>query len=226
MDVPQARRLERPAWINARTVLGLLLFVIALLGTQRVIDASSVSTPVWTVRTDVPAGTVLAPTDVTLTEVNLPEDVLVHYAGASTSIAGAVVTRSVTAGEMVPLGALVAEDDAPGSRLLTVAVGDGTVTVGRIETGDVVDVYATFSAGEPGAVTRLLVSGVEVVEVLSTSSLVSGDDLIDGITLRLGAEDAARVAFAVRNAELDIARVTGELGETGTTEVNEGDLRR
>lgn len=219
MEVAEAKRLGTPSWVNARTVLGALLFLVALVGTQRVISANQQVTSVWSAARDIPAGTVLGASDLISTEVNLPTDALRLYALASTPTGSAVVIESLNAGELVPIASLAASGSEVEGRLITIPIGVDHAVGGELRPGDRVDVFASFDAGSPRAVTRLLVADVEVVEPVRAGGLVSGGGSLIGLTLRVPTSEVASVAFAIRNAEIDIVRIAGASGEIVDDEV-------
>lgn len=219
MEVAEAKRLGTPSWVNARTLLGAILFLVALVGTQRVIAANQRVTTVWSAGRDIPAGTVLGPNDLIPIDVNLPADALDLYASASTPTGSAVVVESLNAGELVPLASLAASGSEVEGRLITIPIGVDHAVGGELRPGDRVDVFASFGAGSPRAVTRLLVSDVEVVDPVRSGGLVADGGSLIGLTLRVPTSEAASVAFAIRNAEIDIVRIAGASGESVDDEV-------
>lgn len=219
MDVAEAKRVGTPSWVNARTLLGAILFLVALVGTQRVISANQQVTAVWSAARDIPAGTVLSPDDLLSINVNLPANALDLYALASTPTGSAVVVESLSAGELVPLASLAASGSEVEGRLITIPIGVDHAVGGELRPGDRVDVFASFDAGSPRAVTRLLVADVEVVEPVRAGGLVAGGGSLIGLTLRVPTSEAASVAFAIRNAEIDIVRIAGASGEAVEQEV-------
>jgi len=225
MDVPQAQRLERPAWLNARTVLGLLLFFTSLLGAQRVLAMSDRTIGVWAAATDLAVDTVLQPEHLELSQVQLPPDVAGAYALEATDLVGAVVTRSVKVGELVPLAAVASEGSVAVGRSVTLPVTPEHAAGGDFAPGDRVDVFATFDADDVRARTILLVSGVEVVSTISVGGLVSGESAITGVTIAVPPEDAARVVFAGRVADIDVVPVTGAPSGTPNATVRGSDFR-
>ena len=59
---------------------------------------------------------------------------------------------------------------------------------------------------------------------MTAGGLTLGEDALVGITVAISPEDSARVAFAVRTAEIDIVRVVGAVGTTGTETVRAEDF--
>jgi pilus assembly protein CpaB len=223
MDIPEARRLERPAWINVRTVAGIVLFALAFLGAQRAIEAQRTTTAAWAATRDLATGKILTAGDLRVSEVMLPEGQLDRYALASTDLIGSVITRPIPAGELVPMGG-VSEGGARGAgRSMTVPVEIEHAVGGRLGPGDVVDVYATFSEGSAAARTVLLLSGIEVLDVVTAGGLVQEEAAV-GLTLSVSPDDAARLAFAIRTAAIDVVRIDDPSASPGTSSVSLEDL--
>lgn len=208
MDVPVARRVERPEWVNSRTVLGLVLFGVALFGGQRVLEAGSRTVPVWAAARDLSAGQVLSPSDLRIAEVRLPGDLLAGYASAETSIEGLTTTRAVARGELISARWITDEEVALGSSM-TIPVTPEHAVGGDLRPGDRVDVYATYNASDLRARTELVVEGAEVLDVVTAGGLVVEGDSMIGITVAIDRDAAAVLAGAIRTAEIDLVRVDG-----------------
>lgn len=209
MDVPQARRIERPGWINARTVLGLLLFSSAVLGGQRIIEGARATQPVWTVAQDLPSGAVISADDLTTSEIAASAEMKTRYAFAGTDLIGAVVVRPISAGEMVPLGSVAPPGTPVDGRAVTIPVAPEHAVGGAISPGDLIDVFVTSNAGAPEARTSLLVSGAEVTNVIRSEGVVVGDGEMIGLTVLTSSADAERIVHAIRSGEIDVALVRG-----------------
>ena len=224
MDVPHAQRVARPAWINVRTVLGLLLFTLAFLAGLRVLGAADATVRVWAATRDLSPNTTIAADDLELVNVSLTGDVLALYASGTRDPQGAVLTRAVRAGELIPAGA-VAEvgADNPG-RSMTIPVSPEHANGGRLQPGDRIDVVATFDAGDVGGRSVLLLSAAEVIDVVTAGGLVVNEQSAVGVTVSVSPEDAIRVAYAIRSAAIDIARVTGEVGPVESAPVSASDF--
>lgn len=225
MDVPQARRIERPRWLNARVALGVALFVVSLAGGQRLVADAQTLHAMWVAERDLPAGTVIGEGDLRVGEVNLSSSLLSLYATGSTPVVGTVVTDMVHAGEMVPISGIAEAQDAVEGRLMTIPVGDSGLVGGDLQPGDRVDVLATFMPGQTGSVTRTIVAAAEVIDVLKSDGFVSSGEAVAGVTIRVAPEDAPRLAFAIRNAEIDLAIVSGLPGDEVRATITEGDFR-
>lgn len=224
MDVSEARRVDIPTWINARTVLGLLLFVGAVLAGQRMIAASDQTVAVWVAARSLGPDGAVTQEDLTLAQVRLPPELLSQYVLASRSLEGAVLTRPVRAGELIAADWISEGPEALAGRSMTIPMTSEHSMGSSVRTGDRIDVLATFDAEGERARTVLIGRGLEVIQVVSTGGLVVGEESIAGITVALTPEEAARLAFAIRTAQIDIARVLGSSEEAGRATVRARDF--
>jgi Flp pilus assembly protein CpaB len=208
VDVPRARRMAAPSWLNARTLLGLLLFAGAVLGGHQLLAAASQTSMMWAAAVDVAAGTRLSEEHLRTVEVKLPADVGVGYALADRDLAGSVMTRPVAAGELVPV-AWLAEEAAAHRRALAIPVTPEHAVGGALTPGDRVDVLVTFEGGEDASRSVWVGRSLEVLEVVSAGGLLGPQEAVVGITVAVSSEEAARLVFAIRNGDIDVLRSPG-----------------
>lgn len=219
MATARAIRVQRPSWANLRTALGALLFCTALLAGQRVIAGAKDTTQVWVADRDLSADTVLGVDDLRVEDVSLSDDLEERYLNVSTDIEGRMLSRPVLAGEMVA-GSVVSENADGTARMMTISLdGRGQAAAG-IGLGDLVDVIATFDAGDVRSKTVPVLRGAEVTELVTTRGLVEGSDVV-GLTVSVPEELVGMMAFAGHNAEIDVVKVTG-----GTTSSNDWSVTR
>ena len=218
-----AVRVQRPSWANLRTALGLVLFCVALVAGQRLISSAQDTVSVWVAARDLPADTVLTGGDVRVEEVRLPADLVNRYVSATSLIDGRSLTRPVLEGEMVAGSALVGTEEETNGRVMTLpadALGQGSMTIGL---GDRIDVIATFDPGDVRSRTVPVVRGAEVVEIVESQGFV-GESGVAGLSIDVPDELVGRLAFAVRNAELDVVKVSGDLDARETWSVTRSDF--
>lgn len=223
MDVAVAVRAGRPMWLNRRTVLGIVLVVVSVVGGRAVLEEGRQTVPVWVAAKDLAAGSPLDAGSVRIEHVRLPDHLLAAYIPATEDLRSGVVTRAVAAGELVPQN-WVAEKSLGTSRALTVPVDPEHAVGGAVRPGDLVDIYATFDPGHAGARTVTLVREVEVVDVVSAGGLVMGDKALIGITISVDPAEAQRVAYASRTAALDVVRVDDPSERSSAGVVNGSDF--
>ncbi|MCK6212050.1 hypothetical protein KZX45_16020 [Georgenia sp. EYE_87] len=178
-ELPQARRLRRPTWRDPRLGVGVLLVAAAVaLGTWAVRDAAA-TVQVYA------AGEALTPGDpveadvLSVREVRLGEDEGLYHLVADGVPDGAVVTRTVGAGELVPRSAV---GDAASVDLRPVVVPLGLAVPADLAAGAVVDLWLAPPApiggvGQSAAAApepALLAAELVVAEVVEDDSVLSG----------------------------------------------------
>ena len=222
IEFPQARRIERPTWINVRTVLGLALFVGSLVAGQQLVSTPAPSTRLWVAAHEIAPGSSVLPQDLRAIDADLPPEAIERYALASTSLAGAYVARGIPEGQLIPLDSLAASAPSA-SRQMTVPVQAEHAVGGDLRAGDVIDILVTLDAGRPSARTTVLVSEAEVLGVVQAAGSFGSESAPIGVTIAVAAEDAPRLALALRTGEIDIVRAVAT-GDTAQGEVTTGDL--
>lgn len=205
--LPVARRRLRP---DARVVVGVALVAASILGGARVLLAADDTVPVVTAARDLPPNHRVAAGDLAVARVRVPADVLDGLVPAAErdALVGRVVVAPVAGGALLARRAV---GSAPAAgREVTIPVEPEHALAGALRAGDRVDVLATFGAGTREARTLTVVADAEVVDVLRSGGLFGGgDDALRALTLSVAPDDAVYVAFAARNADLDVVRSTG-----------------
>lgn len=224
MEVPSARRLARPRWANLRTILGLVLFAAALLIGRGILEGAKTTVEVWAAAQDLRQDETIDGDELVPAEVKLPADVAAAYAAVTEDLEGGVLTRPLVAGELVPKAWIASGPSATAGRSMTIPVTPEHAVGGQLRAGDRVDVFATFDSGDLRARTTVLVRGVEVLDVVETGGLVVGEESVVGLTVAVTPPEAARLAFAIRTAELDVALVSGAAEEEGAATVRAEDF--
>jgi hypothetical protein len=120
---PTPKRVSPPSWLNARVVVGLLLVVASTALGAYLVGSGRHTDRVLVARHDLAAGTVATAGDFTTQAVHLSDPS--RYVSADSPVAGQVLSRPVSSGELVPRAALgaapalttivipLAPDDAP-----------------------------------------------------------------------------------------------------------------
>lgn len=206
MDIAVAARAGRPAWVNRRTVVGALLMALSVTAGHGILENGKATTPVWVAAQDLAGGTRVGSGSLRVEHVRLPPGLAAAYVEADEQITGLVVTRPVAQGELVPRNWLATHSPGEG-RALTVPVDPEHAVGGQLQSGDFVDIFATFRSDDEAARTVTLAREVQVLDLVAAGGLVMGDKSVVGITISVSPSDAQRIALATRTAELDVARV-------------------
>jgi len=210
------------------------VLVVAMLPDPPAVAASAVAAParvsVLTAARPVQGGTLLRTEDVGSRELpaaEMPEGSLRDTADARAEVLGAMLRRSLAAGEALRQEALLRPGEhgflaavlTPGARAVTVGVDAVSGTAGLIWPGDRVDVILTqaLDDGDQPVGRRVLGERVlDAVRVIAVDrSLVQGaqpggmaDPMRDGnrtVTLEVSADQATRVAVASRLGRLSLS---------------------
>lgn len=194
-ESPAATRAVRPGWRDPRLALGVgLVALCALLG-ARLLSGADDMVAVWTLRQDAVTGQELGPGDLEATRVRFGSsadaDRYVSAAGALPR--GTVLTRDVTAGELLPreaVGSAEAVDLVELPVTVPVQAVPSTLVV-----GDTVDVWVTPNEADDAL--RAL-EGVRVLALpAGGSSLGTGADRQIIVGLDGAAQDRLSTALAL-----------------------------
>ena len=223
MRVAEARRAAAPDWLNVRTTMGALLFLISLVAGSVVLSSAESGTHVWSAAEDLPEGAILRREDLELVMVDLPASQLSAYLGSSIAPEGLTLLKPLRRGELVSAG-WVTEEGAVSARSIAVPVSSDHAVGGALRPGDLVDVLATVKevSGQPE--TTVLVQGAEVEGLLRSEGMVMEGEAFAGLTLSVAPEEAAKIAFALRTADIDVVRVEGPPAPASVTSIRAGDL--
>lgn len=187
--------LPRRLRIDPRVVLGVVLVAVSTLGVTGVVQSLNRTVPVYRAAEPLVPGAHISAADLVATPVRLgPADPL--YLTGPVPAAGYVVTRTIAAGEMVPLSAL---GSASAVDVASVVVDLSTRLSGSIVAGAVVDVWSAprkaGSTTEFGAPV-VLVSGATVVRTIAPQGIVQAAQQ-NTVELQVPRDDVAAVLQAV-----------------------------
>jgi pilus assembly protein CpaB len=219
-----AKRLALPLLLGAATVVGVHQY---LTGRIEAIDAQSQQDMVTRIVTSsaLPAGTVLTFEHLSLrdmpkawasadsfeaSEVDLLEGLLL----AQDVMAGQPLTRSILRSPTPPA---LSEQLAPGRRALTIPVDHVSSLSGRLEVGDLIDLYVTFThRGE--RVTTLLVGAVKVLATDRSAGgydYAAGQSTVTSVTLDVSAAQAVKLVSANQGGALTAVLRIDEVSNNG-----------
>lgn len=189
------KRRSRLPGVDPRPLVGVGLILASIGGVWFVVEAADRSSPVFVATSTLSVGDTISEDDLAVAHVRL-DAADTHYL-ASLPENDLVVTRTVFAGEFVPLTAVKA-----GARVQVraVVVESATPLPGSVETGSLVDVWAAEQQQDGSfAPPVVLVAGASVVEVPEQQGIVAS-----------GTADAVEILVPTGSVALLLAALAGE----------------
>lgn len=162
-----------------------------------------------TVTGAVPSGHVLRGSDLSVAEVDLPDDTASGSFDSVEEVVGSVTLTPLAGGDLVQRSAVHAGDaDRPPAHEFSFPIAPERAVGGGLRAGETVDLFATHGSG-PDAYTTVLARGAPVVAVQDAGrSTLAGGGLV--LTLALTTPDQVLdTAHAAQVAELTVVRSTG-----------------
>jgi hypothetical protein len=200
-------RLAVPRWLDARVAVGLLLVLVSVATGARIVSTAGHLTPVYAAAHDLVPGEQLTRSDLQVVRVRLDDGGSRYLAAAAAAPVGYVVTRVVSAHELLPAGALTPEAALAGTRMVTVPVQPGHLPadLGR---GDLVDVYVTPKAvaGKDAPAPSLVLSKVAVDSREGGSRTFGGQSTL-AVVLVVDQSAVAATVRAIESGVIDLVRV-------------------
>jgi hypothetical protein len=189
----------RPAWREPRFLLGVVLVLASMAGAAGLVAASDRTAVVYAARHALAAGDEVAPGDLVGVRVRLGKTTAAYLTSAPQP--DTVVTRTVAAGELVPLGAL---GSASARHETSVVVGIAGELPAAVAVGSTVDVWsaaatAQGSTGPRFAAPRVLVPGAIVVRVVRESGLGASGGV--AVEVRVPTTATARLLDSLANGD-------------------------
>jgi Flp pilus assembly protein CpaB len=160
-------------------------------------------------RHDLRIGTRITPDDVTVVAAALPASARPTTFARTDDLVGTVTDAPIAAGQIVDRAEIAPGDRADRGAQLSFPVDRARALDGDLQTGDRVDLLATYGTGD-GARTLRVARAVRLVAVDEGDhgDLASGGKLV--VTVELGPDDdVLRVAHASEVAALSVVRSTG-----------------
>lgn len=203
-------RLRRPRWKDPRLLVGIVLVLTSVLMGALLVSRLAATTPVLVARSAIVPGQVIDPAQLATVELRLG-DQRGHYVGEVEAIpAGAVATRPIQAGEMVPLSAVGQPEDVA---LRPVVIPVGTAVAESVAPGATVELWHTESAeqGEAGEATVLVEEAI-VRRIDDGSSLGMRAQSVEVLVPRESL--AAVLQVLAQDERLDVVGIPGAYGIT------------
>lgn len=204
-------RLRRPRWKDPRLIVGIVLVVASVLMGALLISRLAATTPVLVVRNSIVPGDEIDPDDLTTVEMRLGAQEDLYVGTVEVIPDGAVATRALQAGELLPLSAVGQASDVP---LRPIVIPVDTTVAESVEPGAKVELWHTAPAPEGGGSgeAELLVSDGVVRHIDEGSSLGMRSMSVEVLVPR---DDLAVVLQVLSQEErLDVIGVPGAYGVT------------
>lgn len=158
-------------WFDPRFIIGLVLVVVSVGGVYLIVASTDQTTTVLTARAALAVGDRIEAGDLIESQVRLGAVSDLYLTPAQLAKTGAVVTRTVSAGELVPVSAVGA---AAGVTTTSMVVDLQSSLAAAVEPGSVVDVWSGRSAGNAEfEAPTVLVSDASVVRIVEASGIIS-----------------------------------------------------
>jgi hypothetical protein len=166
-----SRPQRRAVWGDTRFLLGILLVVVSIVGVWFVISSARQTAPVWAAERTLVPGEVISRDDLAVVEVALGQSGGA-YVALDDFTDGVVATRTVTAGELLPVDAVA---DADSVRTANVVVRSSADVAASIEPGTTVELWSAPLL-ERGTydTPRILVADATVAAVTRDDSAIAG----------------------------------------------------
>lgn len=190
---PRPRRYRDP-----RLLLGLLLVAGSVLGVVGVVTAVDDGVEVYAASRLLTVGERVDTDDLELRRVSLGTDSGTYLQGGQLPDGGVIVSRSIGAGELVPLAAV---GDVRGASATTIVIALATDLGGTVRAGDLLDLWSApaLEAGRYGAPT-VLASRAQLVRTVASEGIVSSTEAAR-VELLVPRREVARILHAVANGD-------------------------
>lgn len=200
-----ARPAPRAFWADLRFLLGIALIVASIVGVWLVVAASRQTVPVFAAARTIVPGQVVDADDLRVVDVALGH-LETEYASPATLVPGAVATRTIPSGELLPQAAIATADRL---RTTTVVVHSTTEIPAAVVAGTSVEVWSAPLLDRGAYDTpRLLVPAATVVSVAADDSVMGTAGAAVEIVIER-AEVADTLAAITGGASLSIVPIAG-----------------
>lgn len=215
------RALRRPRHLDLRAVLGLLLLLVAIVGSIAFWSASSATQSVVIATRELPAGATLSASDLAVARVRVDDSIYQQTVPASDlgSLVGKQVTEPLHVDQLLVWPQVSNHlPIARGQIAFTISATADTAAGGRIRPGDVVEVLLTTGKGSSNPQSMVVLPRVRVYDVgygggittiNTTGSAVNGSPARGGeiswLTLIVSPSQALQLARAKWAGQLDVA---------------------
>jgi hypothetical protein len=185
-------------WVDPRFVLGLVLVIGSILGVSAVVAGSDTTIPVYAARGSLAVGDSLDPGDLVETRVSLGSAETLYLTPTRLPAAGLIVTRAITAGELIPAAAV---GTRAGEDLTSVVLDLSGQLSGGLSAGSVVDVWSAPPVDGGGyGPPAVLVGRAAIVRILEPTGLIQSEGA-KAVEVLVPKDRVASVLEAVANED-------------------------
>jgi hypothetical protein len=202
---------RRRFWVDPRFILGLALVVASIIGVSAVVAGSDRTVAVYAAKGPLAVGDVIDPGDLVETRVSLGSADSLYLSPARLPAAGLIVTRTVTAGELIPAAAV---GTRMGEEVTSVVLDLSGRLSGALSAGSVVDVWSAppDDGGGYGPPT-VLVGRATIVRVLEPTGLIQSEGA-RSVEVLVPKDRVATVLEAVANEQaVSLIAVNSPIGD-------------
>ena len=198
-------------WVDPRFALGLVLVVASIVGVSVVVAGSDRTVAVYAARGPLAVGDSLDAADLVETRVTLGAADRLYLTPARLPAGGLVVTRTITAGELIPAAAV---GSRTGEAVTSIVLDLHGRLSGALAAGSVVDVWSSAPTEEGGfGPPAVLVGGAAIVRILEPTGLIQSDGA-KAVEVLVPKDKVATVLEAVANDEaVSLIAVNSPIGD-------------
>lgn len=168
----QPRSRSRAFWSDTRFLLGVLLVGVSIAGVWLVVSAARQTAPTLAASRTIVAGESVTDGDLRVVDVALGA-VGDAYLSPEALAEGAVATRTIPSGELVPVDAV---GDPADARVTTVVVDTAADVPGRVAEGTPVEVWHAPVVDDVVEAPRILIADATVSSVTREDGVLGGAD--------------------------------------------------
>lgn len=210
------RVLHKPRRVDGRALLGILLMILATVGSVLFWTTTSDTRAVVVSTRDLPAGSTISPADLAVARVRVDDSI---YAAAIpeselNNLVGRQLDQPAFAHQiLVRVQVSTHSRLGPNQVALTIPISPENAAGGTLRPNDQVDVLVTTNPDKPDARTTIVLSRVSVYDVghastvgaINVDSSNASSSSVRWVTLAVTPDQAVRLANARWSGQLDVA---------------------
>lgn len=189
--------------INARMPLAITLIVAAFASAFFISTYANKGDEYWVLNNAVTAGRIITATDIELVHMNLTSS-SGKYLRASSQVIGLVATRSMLAGELIPVPDLTQSNKSLNTNSVPLSLRSSDLASGVL-LGDLVDIYWVMDSRNGEAVVDpiLVLGGIAVIGLDDSKNALGGDV---SISVAIEESQVSRLLSATTQGRLVVVR--------------------